>query len=80
MLGPFLIWEAGRSWHVDPGMNEGPDSAQRASEVRCGCCDRVVRFEDAIECACCRRLACLACLRRYGHFMQVCEDCRLAEW
>ncbi len=75
MLGPFSY----RAMPVPP-VNVGPVGAEQPREVRCGCCDEPVPREDTVVCACCRRRACLACLRRYGHFMQVCEDCRLAEW
>jgi hypothetical protein len=47
---------------------------------RCPSCDRPAPPEDRKRCPICGRRVCLACLKPYGHHMQVCEDCRLAEW
>jgi hypothetical protein len=36
--------------------------------------------EQTTECASCRKRVCRLCVRWYGHFMLVCEECRAAEW
>jgi hypothetical protein len=51
-----------------------------ADEGRCPCCGREAKPEDRAVCAICQRAVCIACLRRYGHHMLACDDCRVAEW
>ncbi|WP_242340473.1 hypothetical protein [Anaeromyxobacter sp. SG66] len=47
---------------------------------RCASCGERLRPRDARSCALCGRRTCLRCLAPYGHFMQACEECRLASW
>jgi hypothetical protein len=54
-----------------------PASAER---VRCACCGADVARGESKVCAICRQPTCPACTRWYGHFMLVCDDCRLATW
>jgi hypothetical protein len=60
----------------------GRDRAEAASAdgVRCACCEAAVPRGEWKACATCRRPICSACTRWYGHFMLVCDDCRLATW
>jgi hypothetical protein len=61
---------------MSPVANRVADDA----DVRCACCERLVKGRDSLECPVCRRRACFECLRPYGHHMQVCEDCRIERW
>ena len=60
-------------------MRRRADAEQRPP-VRCPVCGGVVRHGDSAECAVCKRRVCLTHLARYGHFMQACDECRLADW
>jgi hypothetical protein len=57
-----------------------PDPGGDREELRCPSCGRPARPEDTKRCPICGRRVCLACLKPYGHHMQVCEECRMAEW
>jgi hypothetical protein len=54
--------------------------AEQAVEVRCDGCARTVPRLQTARCASCKRTFCRLCVRWYGHFMLVCEECRAAEW
>jgi hypothetical protein len=51
-----------------------------SEEARCEACAKTVPREQTTECASCRKRVCRLCVRWYGHFMLVCEECRAAEW
>ena len=60
----------------------GSEGAQEdpADSIHCACCDKVVQGGEWKACASCRKPICSGCTRWYGHFMLVCDDCRLAPW
>jgi hypothetical protein len=59
----------------------GGDRARADSgSVRCACCEALVEGGEVKACASCQRPICPACTGWYGHFMLVCDDCRLAPW
>ena len=53
---------------------------EETSEICCEACGKTVPRLQATRCASCKRLLCRLCVRWYGHFMLVCEDCRAGEW
>jgi hypothetical protein len=55
------------------------ERAQR-EDARCEACAKVVPRAQTTRCASCKRLLCRLCVRWYGHFMLVCEECRAAPW
>lgn len=61
-------------------MPRGRREAEEAAEVRCDACERAVPRLQSARCASCKRAFCRLCVRWYGHFMLVCEECRAAEW
>lgn len=63
--------------HLD---GNGAGAADPADRVRCSCCDVLVPRGESKACQTCRQPICPACTRWYGHFMLVCDDCRLAQW
>jgi hypothetical protein len=56
-----------------------PRPRQPAAEA-CPCCGKDAAPADRAACAICKRHVCFGCLRRYGHHMLACDDCRIAEW
>jgi hypothetical protein len=59
---------------------KGDRAARDAADERCAACGKVIRPQDGKICPICKRRVCVACLRPYGHHMQVCDECKLAEW
>ena len=49
-------------------------------EEPCAACGRSVPARQATACASCGKRVCRLCVRWYGHYMLVCEECRTAEW
>jgi hypothetical protein len=50
------------------------------SDTRCPCCGRGAPRHELTGCAGCGRSVCGACVQFYGHYMLMCEDCRLEPW
>lgn len=57
-----------------------PRPAPQVDDVACEACGRTVPRLQTTRCASCKRTLCRLCVRWYGHFMLVCEDCRASEW
>ena len=57
-----------------------PRPADEPREVVCEACGESVPRAQTTRCASCKRTLCRLCVRWYGHFMLVCEDCRAADW
>jgi len=54
--------------------------ADMVDRVQCACCGADVPRGESKACASCHAPICAACTRWYGHFMLVCDDCRLEPW
>ena len=57
-----------------------PRPADEPREVVCEACGKSVPRAQTTRCASCKRTLCRLCVRWYGHFMLVCEDCPIASW
>lgn len=55
--------------HADPGLS-----------VECAACRREVVSRLTGRCAWCERIVCAGCLRSYGHYLLVCDDCHVGDW
>ena len=55
-------------------------TVEHEAPSRCAACDKAVPPRELVACQSCQRLICRDCVRWYGHFMLVCEECRLAQW
>ncbi len=55
-------------------------SAGDGADLRCPVCDAPAPARDAVKCATCGRRVCERCVKPYGHFMQVCDECRIGDW
>jgi hypothetical protein len=55
-------------------------SVEYESPSRCAACEKPVLPRDVVVCQSCQQRICYGCVRWYGHFILVCEECRLAQW
>jgi hypothetical protein len=59
---------------------EHAQEAAAPDAIDCASCAEPVSRALTTRCAWCERTVCARCLRTYGHFQLVCQDCHLGDW
>jgi hypothetical protein len=61
-------------------MEQVEERREAEGEARCPCCGRDAPPRELTGCAGCGRPVCGSCIQFYGHYMLMCEECRLEPW